>query len=105
MAAHSGVSVTGDGLVGQGSGNFEAMTLNNASGVPIFRSTDAEYKILDNVADMLGNNRGVSGVIDIFSELKVCASCSGVISQFKAMYPNINVNVVANPAGRVVLKE
>ncbi|WP_102878804.1 hemagglutinin repeat-containing protein [Pseudomonas protegens] len=102
IAAHSGVNRSSYGFVGRGSGNYVSEVIPGATGHPINRMTDAEYKILDNISDMLGNNRNVKGTIDLFSELKVCASCSNVIEQFKSRYPNINVNFRVNPNGRRV---
>lgn len=105
IAAHSGIDDAVGGFVGDGSGSLDYKTINNSAGRPIDRDTDAEYKILDNISDMLNGNTGATGTIDIFSELKVCASCSSAISQFKARFPNIDVNVVANPNGRRVLRD
>jgi filamentous hemagglutinin len=53
LSAHSGIDEVMDGFVGSGSGNFDSLTIDNAEGRPIGRNIDSEYKILDNVADML----------------------------------------------------
>jgi filamentous hemagglutinin len=105
MAAHSGVDDAMSGFVGRGSGNLDSKVISNSSGHPIDRETDAEYKILDNISDMLGGYKNASGTIDIFSELKVCASCSNAIAQFMDRFPNINVNVIANPNGHRILRD
>ncbi|HEZ1502595.1 TPA: DUF637 domain-containing protein, partial [Neisseria meningitidis] len=46
------------------------------------RNIDGEYKLLETIAQQLGNNRNVSGRIDLFTELKACQSCSNVILEF-----------------------
>jgi hypothetical protein len=59
LSAHSGIDKAMDGFVGRGSENFDSLTIGNAEGLPIDRATDSEYKILDNIADMLkGNAQG-----------------------------------------------
>ncbi|WP_260370829.1 deaminase domain-containing protein, partial [Neisseria meningitidis] len=50
------------------------------------RNIDGEYKLLETIAQQLGNNRNVSGRIDLFTELKACQSCSNVI--FCLLYPS-----------------
>ncbi|HGM5043613.1 TPA: hemagglutinin repeat-containing protein [Stenotrophomonas maltophilia] len=57
------------------------------------RDVDGEFKILENVARSLGDNPSAVGRIDLFTELKACASCSSVILQFRARYPRIQLNV------------
>ncbi|HEZ0037079.1 TPA: DUF637 domain-containing protein, partial [Neisseria meningitidis] len=47
------------------------------------RNIDGEYKLLETIAQQLGNNRNVSGRIDLFTELKACQSCSNVILEFR----------------------
>ncbi|WP_447874671.1 hemagglutinin repeat-containing protein [Serratia fonticola] len=96
MAAHSGVDNAGKGLVGTGSQNFEHKTLPNKEGALIPRNTDSEYKILDNLADQLGNNTSAKGSVTIFTERPACGSCLGVVDQFQKRYPGIQVNVLDN---------
>ncbi|EAS1842014.1 hypothetical protein ACY76_14655, partial [Salmonella enterica] len=55
------------------------------------RAFDSEVKIFEHIANKFPTT--AKGRIDLYSELKVCPSCSEVITQFKAMYPNIEVNV------------
>ncbi|EBV7174679.1 hypothetical protein ZU61_04655, partial [Salmonella enterica subsp. enterica serovar Thompson] len=55
------------------------------------RAFDSEVKIFEYIANKFPTT--AKGRIDLYSELKVCPSCSEVITQFKAMYPNIEVNV------------
>ena len=57
------------------------------------RNIDGEYKLLETIAQRLGNNRNVSGRIDLFTELKACQSCSNVILEFRNRYPNIQLNI------------
>ena len=57
------------------------------------RNVDGEFKILENIAQSLGNNSAAVGRIDLFTELKACTSCGGAIQQFRATYPNIQLNV------------
>ncbi|WP_411754135.1 hemagglutinin repeat-containing protein, partial [Serratia sp. (in: enterobacteria)] len=96
VAAHSGVDTAGKGLVGTGSQNFEHKTLPNKEGALIPRNTDSEYKILDNLADQLGNNTSAKGSVTIFTERPACGSCLGVVDQFQKRYPGIQVNVLDN---------
>ncbi|MHA6829473.1 deaminase domain-containing protein, partial [Ralstonia pseudosolanacearum] len=63
------------------------------SPVGYLRDVDTEFKILETVAQRLGGNKSASGVINIFSEKDVCPSCTGVIMQFRKMFPNIQLNV------------
>ena len=48
-------------------------------------------KIFEHIANKFPTT--AKGRIDLYSELEICPSCSGVITQFKKMYPNIEVNV------------
>ncbi len=96
MVASSRLDMPSHGLVGEGSGNFAYSELPNAKGVPISRNSDSEYKILDNIADKLGNNTGAKGSITIVSERPACGSCLGVVDQFHKRYPNIDVKVFDN---------
>ncbi|HGJ7738068.1 TPA: deaminase domain-containing protein [Pseudomonas aeruginosa] len=57
---------------------------------------DTEYKILDNIADQLGNNTSARGAVNTLTEKAACASCLNVAEQFKAKYPNITVNILDN---------
>jgi hypothetical protein len=57
------------------------------------RNVDGEFKILENVAQALGNNPAAKGRIDLFTELDACTSCGGAVVQFRQLYPNIQLNV------------
>ncbi|WP_295912000.1 hemagglutinin repeat-containing protein [uncultured Xanthomonas sp.] len=96
MAAHSQISEAGRGFIGAGSGNFLATSVPNKLGEMVYRGADTEYKILDNIADQLRGNTAAKGTVTIFTEKAACASCLGVIEQFKEKFPNITVNVLDN---------
>jgi filamentous hemagglutinin len=95
----------GDSFVGQGSNNFRWNESSTADGFPTQGNTHAEYRILDNIADRLGNNTSATGRVDLFIELPPCsASCGGpggVIQQFRDRYPNIELNVQHNNGSRI----
>jgi filamentous hemagglutinin len=57
------------------------------------RDVDGEFKILETTAQKLGNNPAAVGRIDLYTELRACTSCGGAIVQFRARYPNIQLNV------------
>jgi filamentous hemagglutinin len=44
----------------------------------------------------LGDNTSAIGTVNLLTERIPCASCSNVIEQFKAKYPNIKINVLDN---------
>jgi hypothetical protein len=103
MAAHSRIDVVDDaqkanGFVGKvEKETFESFKVANKEGSkPYLRDIDTEAKILNNVAEKLGNNRSVSGTINLLTERAPCLSCSSVIRQFEAKYPNIKVTVLDN---------
>ncbi|MGO2155487.1 MAG: DUF637 domain-containing protein [Serratia proteamaculans] len=96
LAAHSRVDVAEKSFIGEGSGNFKYKTINSGDGKPIPRNTDSEYKILDNLADKLGNNVSAKGKVTIFTERAACESCLGVVDQFQEKYPGIRVEVLDN---------
>lgn len=54
---------------------------------------DTEFKILETVAQRLGNNFEAVGRINLMSEKTVCPSCSSVIQQFRDRYPKVQLNV------------
>ncbi|WOS43081.1 deaminase domain-containing protein [Xanthomonas rydalmerensis] len=96
MAAHSQISEASRGFIGAGSGNFIATSVPNKIGEMVYRGADAEYKILDNIADQLRDNTAAKGVVTIFTEKAACASCLGVVELFKEKFTNIIVNVLDN---------
>ena len=99
MAAHSKNRQANDLVVGDGNTKFDylhlpSITRDGTPTKPYPRNNDAEYKLLSNIADKLGNNTSAKGEITIFSEKPVCTSCSTVAQQFKERYPNITLNMV-----------
>lgn len=103
MAASSRIGVTTAeqqtlGFVGEVPETFPSMVVPTGSNPPLLlnRAVDSEAKILNNIAAQLGDNTSVKGTINLLTERPPCASCSNVISQFKAKYPNITVNVFDN---------
>lgn len=73
---------------------FKSITVANANGRLIDRSTDTEAKILNNVATQLGNNSKASGNIILFTEREPCVSCTMNIEKFRKKYPNVSLNIV-----------
>ena len=57
------------------------------------RDLDSEVFVLENMAQKISPNS--TGNIFLVSERTVCTSCQGVISQFREMFPNINLIVRA----------
>jgi len=101
MAAHSRINnptaaQQAQGIVGEGAGTFQTQSVPNKSGVSIPRSGDSEAKILDNLAQKLGDNTAAKGSVTIFTERPACSSCLGVADRFKVKYPNIQVNILDN---------
>lgn len=60
------------------------------------RAGESEAKILDGLAQKLGNNFNAKGTVTIFTERPACSSCLGVVEQFKVKYPNIRIDVLDN---------
>jgi hypothetical protein len=65
------------------------------------RGNDSEVKILDKIARELGATSitqrfpGATGKVKIITELFPCPSCTKIISVFKEMFPNIELEIVA----------
>lgn len=95
----------GNNFVGDGSNNFTYNNSTGAAGNVTAGNAHAGYRILDNIADRLGNNTSATDRVDLFIELPPCSvSCGGpggVIQQFRNRYPNIEVNVQHNKSIRV----
>jgi hypothetical protein len=77
-----------------------------ASGQMRPRHNDAEVKIFEDIASQLGAKKGdvgtkvfndVEGKIKLKTELCPCGSCSGVIEQFKNMFPKVELEILAQP--------
>ncbi|MFI0940776.1 RHS repeat-associated core domain-containing protein [Streptomyces sp. NPDC021020] len=58
-------------------------------GGKIPRDTDAEYKILEDVAARLGDKTSTRGVLTITTNFNACGSCQDVYREFSQKYPNI----------------
>jgi filamentous hemagglutinin len=106
MAAYSGLQqVTAEqqalGFVGKVPETFVSSTVPLPGGFPLLRDVDSEAKILNNVAAQLGDNPSAKGTINLLTERAPCASCSNVIQQFQAKYPNITINVMDND-GKII---
>ena len=60
------------------------------------RDVDTEYKIINDIANSLGNNTSAVGTIKLLTERPPCDSCANVIMQFTNKYKNIVIEVVDN---------
>lgn len=56
---------------------------------------DTEYKIIEDIASRLPDP-SAEGNILLFTELEPCRSCWGVMTQFLAIYTNIEIEVLYN---------
>jgi filamentous hemagglutinin len=84
------------GFVGEVPERFPSSVVPLPNGYPLLRNVDSEAKILNNVAAQLGKNTSASGTINLLTERAPCPSCSNIIKQFGATYPNIKINVITN---------
>ncbi|MGQ3479453.1 deaminase domain-containing protein [Paenibacillus sp. TY11] len=75
---------------------FKATEAPDAEGNIYMRDGDTEYKILNDVADKLGDNHNASGNIKLFTEKDTCGSCNEIIQQFDKEYPNVRIEVIHN---------
>ncbi|UMR30295.1 hemagglutinin repeat-containing protein [Massilia sp. MB5] len=57
------------------------------------RDSDTEFKILETLAQRLGNNFSAKGQVNLYTEKAVCPSCTDVIGQFRQRYPGIQLNI------------
>lgn len=59
--------------------------------------TDAEYKVLSEIAATLENEEfydsQVQGNLYLYSELQPCESCSSTVNQFKEKFPQIEIKI------------
>ncbi|GJI97217.1 hypothetical protein RugamoR57_39350 [Duganella caerulea] len=84
------------GFVGKTTETFASTSVPNAAGELIHRGPDSEAKILNNIADRLGNNTSAKGSVILLTEREPCTSCSNIIEKFQAKYPNISLKVMDN---------
>ncbi|NME07728.1 hypothetical protein HF876_18080 [Psychrobacillus sp. BL-248-WT-3] len=80
---------------------FKASKAADKNGIEYLRDSDTEYKILNDIANSLGNNTQATGKIKLFTELDTCDSCSKIIADFSAKYKNINLEVIHNNGNRI----
>lgn len=66
------------------------------------RDVDSEFKILNDLASKLGDNKNASGKIRLFTELEPCSSCRNAIDEFLGMYKNITIEVIHNNKTRLI---
>ncbi len=107
LAGHSRIDAPRDGFVGDGNKSLPFTREPDVNGRLEGRNIDAEYRILDNIADRLGNNPNAAGRVTIFVEIKPCNSCANVaLTEFRRRYPNVQVEIKFNgtriaPAPRI----
>ncbi|WP_339224916.1 deaminase domain-containing protein [Paenibacillus sp. FSL H8-0332] len=101
--AHSGVHDASKGISGTGEFSFKpsdpiykATEAPDNAGNIYLRDGDTEYKILNDVASKLGDNKDAAGTIRLFTEKDTCGSCNNIIQQFQKDFPNIKVEVLHN---------
>ena len=64
------------------------------TGSNVYRSSDTEFKILEDFSQKNKSNLNVKGSIDLFTERAPCGSCANVIrEQFSKSFPNVDVRV------------
>ena len=59
------------------------------------RYNDTEAKILEDIASKI-EDPNVKGEVNLFTELDTCQSCTNIILEFRAKYPNIKLNIFTN---------
>lgn len=64
------------------------------------RSADAEVKLLEEIARRLQRGAPTCAMIRLFSERPSCDSCEGVIVQFRAEFPEPDIQLVVSDGGR-----
>ncbi|MFX1682672.1 hemagglutinin repeat-containing protein [Mitsuaria sp. CC2] len=96
MVASSRISETIGQVVGRADDSLPYSSVPNVQGGMLSRNTDSEYKILDNVAAILGANYSAKGTITIVTERVACSSCSNAAEKFMERYPNITVKIFDN---------
>ncbi|NQF15961.1 hypothetical protein HPY31_18865 [Brevibacillus sp. HB1.3] len=84
---------------------FNATKAPDLLGEEFKRVADSEYKILNDLANKIGDNLNATGKVKIFTERDTCGSCNYIISQFKERYRKITVEVIHNSGDLVPPKE
>ncbi|MBO1627434.1 hypothetical protein J4P90_19800 [Bacillus sp. SY8(2021)] len=81
---------------------FKASMAADKNGIEYPRDSDTEYKILNDIANRLGNNTEAKGKIKLFTELGTYDSCSRVVVvEFSRKYKNIELEVIHNNGNRL----
>jgi len=101
MKAYSGYNESVGAFLPKPAGNVDTWILKPSEATSKYiggpeaylRDVDTEFKILETIAQRLGNNTNAVGQINLFSERIVCPSCSNVVTQFRQRFPNIQLNV------------
>ncbi len=75
---------------------FEATKAYDNGGNNYLRDGDTEYKILNDLAERVGDNYKAKGKIKLFTEKDTCDSCNLIIQQFNDKYPDITIEVIHN---------
>ena len=78
---------------------FQPIVVAGRKDAAWLRNTDSEYKILNRIANEFGAVRGqvyndVTGTILIGSEWPYCVSYRGIIHQFHAMFPKVEIILI-----------
>jgi len=84
------------GFVGKTTETFASTSVPNVAGELIHRGPDSEAKILNNIAEKLGENTSAKGSVTLLTEREPCTSCSNIIEKFQAKYPNISLKIMDN---------
>ncbi|MCU0762685.1 MAG: hemagglutinin repeat-containing protein [Hydrogenophaga sp.] len=85
-----------NGFVGLVPEVFPSSSVPRPNGTMSFRAGDAEAKILNNAATILGNNTSARGTITLFTEKAPCSSCANTVESFRQKYPGIRLIVIDN---------
>lgn len=59
------------------------------------RYNDTEAKILEDIASKIKDPH-IKGEVNLSTELDTCQSCTNIILEFRAKYPNIKLNIFTN---------
>jgi hypothetical protein len=81
----------------KGEGQFTTLFVDYKGNVggpdAIPRYFDTEYKILEDIAARLPDS-AAAGTVRLYTYLEPCPSCRGVMRQFLARYPNVQMQVL-----------
>ncbi|QLG39529.1 hypothetical protein HW560_16455 [Paenibacillus sp. E222] len=89
----------------QGEIRYPAEDAPNSIGKLIPRNGDTEHKIINDLANQLGEpNPNITGKIKLFTENDTCASCNKNIRDFKKDYPGIIIEIIHNDGNKIPKK-